>query len=165
MANKGTERIDSIAYNMPYKIGGYQAKGDFDLIPLAHHDIILSMPWLKKVNPHINWAKDLITITENKKQITLTGKRSSKVEIISAMQLRRIAKKEEIYLCIIKNSDVNKQLEQLDPRVRPTLLKYKDVFPEELLHGLLPQRSVDHRINITPGSEPFKRGIYPLSQL
>ena len=80
------------------------------------------------------------------------------------MQIRRIAKKEEVYLCVIKNSDVDKQLEELDPRVRPLLLEYKDVFPEELPHSLPPQRNVDHKIDVIPGSEPFKRGIYPLSQ-
>ena len=84
--------------------------------------------------------------------------------MISAMQIRRIAKKEEVYLCVIKNSDVDKQLEELDPRVRSLLLEYKDVFPEELPHGLPPQRTVDHKIDIIPRSELFKRGIYPLSQ-
>src|SRR3954447_9949996 len=98
------------------------------------------------------------------KQITLPSRRSSKVKIVSAMQIRRIAKKEEVYLCVIKNSDVDKQLDQLDPRVRPLLLEYKDVFPEELPHDLPPQRNVDHKIDVVPGSEPFKRGIYPLSQ-
>ena len=70
-------------------------------------------------------------------------------------------------MCVIKNSDVNKQLEELDLRVRPLLLEYKDVFPEELPYGLPPQppqRNVDHKIDVIPGSEPFKRGIYPLSQ-
>src|SRR5205807_5369558 len=84
--------------------------------------------------------------------------------MVSAMQIRRIAKKEEVYLCVIKNSDIDKQLEQLDPRVRPLLVEYKDVFPEELPHGLPLQRSVDYKIDVIPGSEPFKRGIYPLSQ-
>ena len=58
--------------------------------------------------------------------------------MVLAMQIRKITKKEEVYLCVIKNSDVDKQLEQLDPRVRPLLLEYKDVFPEELPHGLPP---------------------------
>src|SRR3954466_906081 len=84
--------------------------------------------------------------------------------MVSAIQIRRIAKKEEVYLCVIKNSDVNKQLEELDPRVRPLLLEYKDVFPEELPYELPPQRNVDHKIDVIPRSEPFKRGIYLLSQ-
>jgi len=124
---------------MPYKIGNYQAQGNFDLIPLAYHDVILGMPWLRKVNPQINWAKDVVTVTEGNNQIVLPSKRSSKVEMVSAMQIRRIAKKEEVYLCVIKNSDVDKQLEELDPRVRPLLLEYKDVFPDELPQGLPPQ--------------------------
>src|SRR5437588_6402960 len=126
--------------------------------------MILGMPWLRKVNPQINWAKDVVTVTEGKNQIILPSKRSSKVKMVSAMQIRRIAKKEEVYLCVIKNSDVDKQLEELDPRVKPLLLEYKDVFPEELPHGLPPQRNVDHKIDVISGSEPFKRGIYPLSQ-
>ena len=69
------------------------------------------MPWLRKVNPQINWAKDLVTVTEGDKQIILPSKKSNKVEMVSAMQIRRIAKKEEVYLCVIKNSDIDKQLE------------------------------------------------------
>ena len=30
------------------------------------------------------------------------------------------------------------------------ILKYGDVFPQELPHGLPPARSVDHRINLIP---------------
>ena len=108
MANKGTEIVDSTVQNMSYKIEDYQTKGNFDLIPLAYHDVILGMPWLRKVNPQINWAKDVIIVIEGNNQIILPSKRSSKVEIVSAMQIRRIAKKEEVYLCVIKNSDVDK---------------------------------------------------------
>ena len=85
MANKGTEVVDSTATNMPYKIGDYQAQANFDLIPLAYHDVILGILWLRKINPQINWAKDVITITEGNNQIVLSSKRSSKVEMVLAM--------------------------------------------------------------------------------
>ena len=78
MVNKGTEVVNSTAYNMSYMIGDYQTKGNFDLIPLVHHDVILGMPWLRKVNPQINWAKDLVTVTEGDNQIILSSKEVAK---------------------------------------------------------------------------------------
>ena len=88
------------------------------------------------------------------------------IEYISNMQMRRIARKKDqnIYLCILRNSDVENQLKQIDSRIQPLLESYIDVFPEELPEGLPPKRTVDHKIELLPNSQPYSRGIYALSQ-
>jgi len=40
---------------------------------------------------------------------------------------------------------------------------FKDVFPDELPHGLPPSREVDHKIELTPGSKPPSRPTFRLS--
>jgi hypothetical protein len=41
--------------------------------------------------------------------------------------------------------------------------EFRDVFPEDLPHGLPKQRSVDHRIKLLPGSAPTSRPAYRTS--
>jgi hypothetical protein len=46
---------------------------------------------------------------------------------------------------------------ELDRRRKRIIDEYRDVFPAELPHGLPPQREVDHKIQLTPGSAPTIR--------
>src|SRR3954462_10202066 len=71
---------------------------------------------------------------------------------------------DQYFLCFIKNDDFDKQIKNNDPEVPKLLKKFRDVFPNELPEGLPPKRGVDYKIDLLPGSEPHKRGIYPLSQ-
>ena len=41
--------------------------------------------------------------------------------------------------------------------------KYRDVFPKELPPGLPPQREIDHKIDLIPGSSPPSRPTYRMS--
>ena len=49
--------------------------------------------------------------------------------------------------------------------VRKLLKEYADVFPAELPLGLPPEREVDHRIPLLPGTQPVAKKQYRLSQL
>ena len=48
--------------------------------------------------------------------------------------------------------------------IRNLVAEYHDVFPEELPAGLPPERSIDHKIELIPGSSPTNRSIFRLSQ-
>jgi hypothetical protein len=56
---------------------------------------------------------------------------------------------------------------EVDPRLehirRRTLQDFKNVFPDELPPGLPPQREVDHRIELYPGTNPPSRPTFRLS--
>ena len=69
---------------------------------------------------------------------------------------------DEMYLCKITESGIV-STNALDPRVRPLLAKYQDVFLEELPAELPPQRNIDHHIRLTPDSSPPWRPIYQMS--
>ena len=55
------------------------------------------------------------------------------------------------------------QLEPLMRARRQMLAEFKDVFPEKLPDGLPPARSVDHKIDLVPGSSPPSRPTIRLS--
>ena len=48
-------------------------------------------------------------------------------------------------------------------RLERLLRRYEDVFPEELPAGLPPNRKVDHKIELNPGSQPFHRSPYRMA--
>ena len=48
--------------------------------------------------------------------------------------------------------------------IKKLLDKYEDVFPDELPKGLSPERvKGDFRIELKPGSNPVKKGLYVMS--
>ena len=107
------------------------------------------------------------------------------VESISAQRMRRIAKKEPVYLMVIgTNEDAgNTAVEETEPtnddqivtvnedamrteypmQVQELLNEFSDIFPKELPAGLPPQRQLDHRIELVPGAEPPHRAPYRMS--
>ena len=52
----------------------------------------------------------------------------------------------------------------LSPEMKSLLEEYCDVFPDELPAGLPPSRSVDHAIELEPGTTPPFKQVYRLSQ-
>ena len=101
------------------------------------------------------------------------------VKSISAQRMRRIAKKEPVYLMVIRtNEDVgNIAVEETEPtnddqivtvnedatrteypmQVQELLNEFADIFPKELPAGLPPQRQLDPKIELVPGAEPPHR--------
>ena len=89
------------------------------------------------------------------------------VESISAQRMRRIAKKEPVYLMVIRTNEEarNIAVEETDPanddkivtvnedttrteypvQVQGLLNEFSDIFPKELPAGLPPQCQLDHR--------------------
>ena len=61
------------------------------------------------------------------------------------------------------NSSSSPAITEVD-RTRIKLIdKYRDVFPDELPPGLPPQREIDHKIELIPGSSPPSRPTYRMS--
>ena len=79
---------------------------------------------------------------------------------LSAMQVKRCFRNGERSLLAVVTL-VSRELNSMDIamegatlNVRPLLQEFQDVFPEKLRTGLPPQRSVLHRIELTPSAQP-----------
>ncbi|KAF9408429.1 hypothetical protein BGZ76_005870, partial [Entomortierella beljakovae] len=81
------------------------------------------------------------------------------------MQFKKCLKQDQAYLCIIKPNETDTELEVStdNEQMQNLLHQYRDVFPDELPLELPPSQSVDHRIEIIPGSEPPSCPTYQLS--
>ena len=61
------------------------------------------------------------------------------------------------------NQGSSPETPRLDVVSKDIIREYRDVFPEELPPGLPPQREIDHKIELTPGSSPPSRPTYRMS--
>lgn len=147
------------------KIGKYQGKATFIELPLPDIDVILGMPWLKQVNPSINWitarvaTRDGCILHRGK-----SGKQARRESCVnSVMSLNYPAFDKALQECGEASNASPKHV----TRMRQLLESFKDIFPEELPVGLPPQRRLDHRIILKPGTAPISRKQYriPLNYL
>src|SRR4051812_15032464 len=115
---------------------------DSYLLGIQGYDTILGMPWLQSYNPIINWTNKSITF---KPEI----QRADKAEFY---QLLANSTNQIITLEIMNRGLLEVPIKEkiqdgeIPSMLKPLLKEFKDVFPEELLKELLPQRSVDHKI-------------------
>ena len=107
------------------------------------------------------------------------------VETISAQRMRRIAKREPVYLMVVRTNEdaaitgteeteptnddqivtVNEDTTRTEypVQVQELVTEFADIFPKELPAGLPPQSQLDHRIELVPGAEPPHRAPYRMS--
>jgi hypothetical protein len=155
----------------------------FPIKSCANYDLILGLPWLFKINPHIDWKTRTITITAKNQKYLLKTTNPYKQMIknnvadmtvdannflINAKQLSRC---KQIYLVMIKTisncyidtpPSTNKQINQL-------LEEFNDLFPNDLTQ-LPPKRDIDHEIKIVenaipPSQQPFRMSQPELAEL
>lgn len=51
-----------LALQTPFSVAQYSSAVDFAVLPINGYDAILGMPWLKQVNPVIDWSSQRVTI-------------------------------------------------------------------------------------------------------
>jgi len=167
----GSKQICNSKCKIEVRMENYKKVLGFNVAPI-HFDIILGKDWLAREQPIINWKENFVIIKDGNNEIRINGikdkenKTEEKIEMISAMQLKKLIKKEkEVYLCNIMEikDDGDKKERTKETQVKALLDKYKDVFPEELPNGLPPKRDCDHVIELIEGSKPTCKPVYRLS--
>ena len=135
------------------------------------YDIILGKSWLSEANPKIDWKLNTMLLQHSDSNILLKSddKRNSNIEVLSAKQFCRKAKKEKscIYHVVIKpdkNGNKNFTDHKFPTEVTQVLSKHHSVFPENLPSGLPPEREVEMKIELKDNSKPTTGPIYKLSR-
>lgn len=165
----GSERSSRLrVFGARLQLGHHVEHRDFTVMPLDGHDfdVILGMPWLKAVNPCINWQARTVTLPSQGGQPTTT------LQFIKQKQLKRELRKgalQSIYVLrrVLEPDDdegdtpSSLSQEKSTAETCRVLSEFSDVFSEELQKP--PERSVDHRITLVPGSVPPCRPTYRMS--
>ncbi|XP_076881136.1 uncharacterized protein LOC143529177 [Bidens hawaiensis] len=127
---------------------------------LAGFDVILGMDWLAANQTRILCNEKVIEIlTPNNKMMRITGdKESGKIGIISKIKASHCLGKGSLaFMAYVTKEPEPKKLEEV-----PIVIEFKDVFPDELPE-IPPNREVEFRIDLVPGTAPIAKSPYRLA--
>jgi hypothetical protein len=141
------------------------------------YDVVLGKPWLRSVNPLINWETHEIHLRDplSKKWHLFSADASSEhrdppvsIQLMSAKQFTRSLKNSESALYVVMLRPTEDPVGSAeDSPIKAALdsvcSEFADVFAPP--HGLPPRREIDHKIEIVPGTDYVpSRHTYRLSQ-
>ena len=152
--------------NLSFVLNDQNHTGNFYVIDMGVHDVIIGMDWLIENHVVIDCEERKISFKqEDGSSHTIKGEeRDSKSLIISAMKLVRGLRQGCETFLIFANElkpEQKPELKQSEnpPYVEKLIEEFKDVFPKDL-PGMPPPRSLDHGIDLYPGTKPYSRAPY-----
>ena len=155
------ETVDPVSLSL----GAYKEPLQFAVCQLSSYDVILGKQWLARLDPLISHRTNQISFKYNNQDIVIDASLEKHKSLVSpstfSKQIRRGMKAFALILNPQEKSD--EASEPIHPKVKDIIEEFKDVFPDELPKGLPPSRSHDFKIELTPGAEPIKKGLYRLS--
>ncbi|XP_074297249.1 uncharacterized protein LOC141627954 [Silene latifolia] len=163
--NSSAQPIQGVAKDVVIKMGEWSGKLDFTSVPMDDFKIVLGMNFLKRtptfLAPHNG---SLMMVGSNPCLVkAVGGDRKMKGPLLSAMQLNRGPQKgEPTYLCTVSMKE-DTSAESEEPSIMRVLEDNKDLMPDSLPMSLPPRRSVDHQIELLPGTRPPARGPYRMA--
>jgi hypothetical protein len=120
------------------------------------------------MNPTIDWRTNTLTFNYGTKKIVVEATKTSSETscssiYISRQQFSKIPDTEEIFAVCVDN--IENVEERKNSEVTKLLKEFTDIFPNTLPERLPPKRTVDHAIDLVPGTEPPSRPIYKMSYM
>ncbi|XP_076942488.1 uncharacterized protein LOC143612375 [Bidens hawaiensis] len=120
---------------------------------LAGFDIVLGMDWLSNNKARILCEKKAIKIRVNGEIIQIAGdKDGGHVRLISMIKANKCLRKG----CLAFMVYVTEELKEKKLEDVPIVLEFLEVFPEKL-PGIPPEREVEFRIDLVPGTAPIAK--------
>ena len=115
---------------------------NFSVIPLPKYEAILGKPWLDKWNPVINWKRNSLVRKMGKRYIIVQGvqdpqgpkmissfyQKNSAMEMISAQRMRRLSRKEPIYLAVIRTTNDT----EIDPSIANSMKQCRGIVNDDM---------------------------------
>ncbi len=149
------------------------------VIPDLPCEIIIGLPWLKSVNPEIEWHTGVVHIPSSLHTLypighSMTQSNNFSPMLLSAMQFKKLAKRHKQYETFLVTVDIPTTPEhvQCDVSVstshphkdvlEPLISEFRDVFA--VPSGLPPDRGpLNFSIKLQPDATPFARTPFRLS--
>ena len=163
MANKVEQKLCSTISDVKISIGPYTERMRLVSNPQSH-DVILGKKWCYNHKAKLDCETNEVTFCYKDRRLKIRAVPPIPMEEVSINSITKDFKIGcPMFTAILRESkdqSTNKQ----HPDIEKLLLKYKDVFPNELPDGLPPKRPQgDFRIELKEDSKPVKRGLYRMS--
>ncbi|XP_074299190.1 uncharacterized protein LOC141630238 [Silene latifolia] len=157
--------IQGLAREVVIKMGEWTGKLDFTSLLMDDFKIVLGMDFLKQTPTFLAPHNGSLIMVGSKSCLVkaVEADRKQKGPLLSTMQLKRgLQKGEPTYLCTVSMKE-DTLAECIEPQVEKVLEDNKDLMPDQLPMSLPPRRSVDHQIELLPGTRPLARGPYRMT--
>ena len=169
-----------------FKCGFLKNQITAQVFPGMHQSLILGIPWLRMVNPHINWSERTITVKKGDTWEILPQRlkrQSENVRLLTAKQMQSLIRRRsqssfvgiirQVSECMggeremVSDSGMGKLMKKIkQPEIQQILEKYSDIFPEDLPSGIPPKRmGHEFRIDLEDDTPPVHRPLYKMSPL
>ena len=143
---------------------GHTLTLDMRVLDLSTYDAILGFDWLEAHSPMTcDWENRTMKFMEHGKQIKIQGVTPvpAKLEAMSAKQVWKSYKANDIWAFAIVNFIPEQQLHDIPESVLNLLHQYTDIFSEPKV--LPPNRVYDHAIPLQPDAVPINSHPYKYS--
>jgi hypothetical protein len=168
----GEENVTLEVRGAPLQLQDYEETLDLDILRTAAHDVILGLPWLRKHNLYINWARRTLrfdgcrcgTTTRHPTRPTPESVDEKEINNISSThktrQVRAVDRADQK-----SPSATIKETKSAPPAILDVYRQYAWMFEEELSAKALPKHQPwDCEIKLEEGKEPPFGPIYQLSE-
>jgi hypothetical protein len=172
-AEDRVEQATQIIMDGRLKVGNHEYLSNF-VVANCRYDVLLGMPWHVASNPRVSYTAREVQLNDGALPVSTGAEefgRVAKVHNMSIKRFRRELRKMQtrgyfkaFQLVELSNMDCTENEKQkINPKIKPLLTHYSDVFQSELPDGLPPKRSVDHAIETEHGAKHPHRSLYQLS--
>ncbi|XP_028754553.1 uncharacterized protein LOC114714022 [Neltuma alba] len=165
----GTGRIltsSELVNDTPVQIDGHILHMSCFVLPVAGVDMVIGADWLETLGPHVaDYSTSTIKFLLGDQFITLKGYRGPAANQAQCHHSIRLTNTEAIAELYMLHPVMDEPpLETIPSDMKEVIANYSDVFA--VPHGLPPERSREHSIDLLPGTSPVKVRPYryPVSQ-
>ncbi|KAA0050296.1 reverse transcriptase [Cucumis melo var. makuwa] len=167
VVNAKEQVIHGIAKGVLVKIGDWQKRLDFSILPMDDFHIVLGLGFFDKVVTLLDSNRGTLSIIDGL-MTTILVRRGKPVKMLSALQFKRGVSKNECYVATMKAVETEEAKSDEPPvpdNIQNVLDEYKDIMHAELPKKLPPIREVDHKIELEPGAKPPVMAPYRMAPL
>ncbi|KAA3469790.1 DNA/RNA polymerases superfamily protein [Gossypium australe] len=153
--------VNKLFRNVPFEIQGVVFPADLMELPFGEFDLILGMDWMVKHRANLDCTtkRMVLRTPEDKEVVMIRERRNYLANVVSALRAVKMVRKGcKAFLAFISALDA-KELTIEEVR---TVKEFVDVFPEGL-PGLPPDREVEFRIELFPGTTPVSIAPYRMA--
>jgi transposase InsO family protein len=168
----GEDKVTLEVRGAPIRLQHHEEKLDLDILGTAAHDVILGLPWLRKHNPHIDWAERTLRFDGCRCGTTTRHPTQPTLELVDEKEINNISSTHETRQDrAVDRADQKspsatiKETKSAPPAIPDVYRQYAWMFEEELSAKALPKHQPwDCEIKLEEGKEPPFGPIYQLSE-
>lgn len=172
-SKKVVEKNEEMVIGAEVEIGTHRYSSNW-VVADCRYDVMLGVPWHVACQPKVDYDSGKLSTNGIDLPTVRDPSDTVKVHNLGVKKFRSLLRKKkrnsEDFIVFQVRVINNKHCSQKNPRAKSQdedIIKLEEefstVFRDDLPSGLPPKRDVDHRIEVTPDSQPPHRGIFQLS--